>query len=148
MEFSKKLQQLPPQFFAALVGKVNAALAEGRDIINLGQGNPDQPTPTHIIDALQVAANNPQTHKYSPFRGITELRQAAADFYKPILWRKKRFGHLPKWPEIEKTIWWQNGFSSLFHGFSERVQFVFLCAQAVAEIEDLFMQGVGNFLFV
>ena len=82
MEFSKKLQQLPPQFFAALVGKVNAALAEGRDIINLGQGNPDQPTPTHIIDALQVAANNPQTHKYSPFRGITELRQAAADFYK------------------------------------------------------------------
>lgn len=82
MEFSKKLQQLPPQFFAALVGKVNAALAQGRDVINLGQGNPDQPTPDHIIDALQLAVTNPQTHKYSPFRGITELRQAAADFYK------------------------------------------------------------------
>ena len=56
MEFSKKLQQLPPQFFAALVGKVNAALAQGRDVINLGQGNPDQPTPNHIIEALQFAA--------------------------------------------------------------------------------------------
>lgn len=82
MEFSKKLQQLPPQFFAALVNKVNAALAQGRDVINLGQGNPDQPTPNHIVEALQQAAINPQTHKYSPFRGITELRQAAADFYK------------------------------------------------------------------
>ncbi|MFJ8457536.1 pyridoxal phosphate-dependent aminotransferase [Lysinibacillus xylanilyticus] len=82
MEFSKKLQQLPTQFFAALVQKVNAALAEGRDVINLGQGNPDQPTPPHIIQALQEAADNPQNHKYSPFRGIAELRQAAADFYK------------------------------------------------------------------
>lgn len=82
MEFSKKLQQLPTQFFAALVQKVNAALAEGRDVINLGQGNPDQPTPPHIIKALQEAAENPQNHKYSPFRGIAELRQAAADFYK------------------------------------------------------------------
>ncbi|MFY0517577.1 pyridoxal phosphate-dependent aminotransferase [Lysinibacillus sp. UGB7] len=82
MEFSKKLQQLPTQFFAALVHKVNSALAEGRDVINLGQGNPDQPTPPHIIEALQQAAENPQHHKYSPFRGIAELRQAAADFYK------------------------------------------------------------------
>lgn len=40
IEFSKKLQQLPQQFFAALVNKVNEALAEGRDVINLGQGNP------------------------------------------------------------------------------------------------------------
>lgn len=82
MEFSRKLQQLPEQFFAALVQKVNAAVAEGRDVINLGQGNPDQPTPQHIIEALQQAAQNPQTHKYSPFRGIEELRVAAADFYK------------------------------------------------------------------
>lgn len=82
MEFSKKLQQLPPQFFAALVNKVNAAMAEGRDVINLGQGNPDQPTPAHIVEALQMAATDPQTHKYSPFRGIAELKQAAADFYK------------------------------------------------------------------
>lgn len=82
MELSKKLQQLPPQFFASLVQKVGAAVAEGRDVINLGQGNPDQPTPPHIVKALQEAAENPITHKYSPFRGISELKEAAADFYK------------------------------------------------------------------
>ncbi len=82
MEFSTRLQQLPPQFFAKLAGNVAQAIAEGRDIINLGQGNPDQPTPQHIITALQEAATDPLTHKYSPFRGVPELRQAAADFYK------------------------------------------------------------------
>ena len=82
MELSKKLQQLPPQFFATLVQKVGAAVAEGRDVINLGQGNPDQPTPPNIVNALQQAAENPISHKYSPFRGIGELKEAAANFYK------------------------------------------------------------------
>ncbi|MET0785340.1 MAG: pyridoxal phosphate-dependent aminotransferase [Paenisporosarcina sp.] len=82
MKLSKKLQQLPPQFFASLVQKVGTAVAEGRDVINLGQGNPDQPTPPHIVKALQEAAENPLTHKYSPFRGISELKEAAASFYK------------------------------------------------------------------
>lgn len=82
MEFSKRLQNLPTQFFASLVAKTSKAIAEGRDVINLGQGNPDQPTPEHIIKALQIAAADPKTHKYSPFRGIAELRQAAVDFYK------------------------------------------------------------------
>lgn len=82
MEFSNRLKNLPTQFFATLVQKVTTAVAEGRDVINLGQGNPDQPTPEHIIKALQEAATNPQTHKYSPFRGTNELKQAAANFYK------------------------------------------------------------------
>jgi len=82
MNFSNKLQKLPTQFFAALVNKVNAAIAEGRDVINLGQGNPDRPTPVHIIKALQQSAEDPQTHKYSPFQGIQEFKEAAADFYK------------------------------------------------------------------
>lgn len=82
MEFSNRLQNLPTQFFASLVAKTSKAIAEGRDVINLGQGNPDQPTPDHIIKALQTAAADPKTHKYSPFRGIAELRQAAVTFYK------------------------------------------------------------------
>lgn len=82
MEFSNRLKKLPVQFFASLVNKVNKAVSEGRDIINLGQGNPDQPTPPHIVKALQDAAEDPKTHKYSPFRGIRELREAAAEFYK------------------------------------------------------------------
>ncbi len=82
MEFSNRLQNLPTQFFASLVAKTTKAVLEGRDVINLGQGNPDQPTPDHIVKALQTAVTDPKTHKYSPFRGISTLRQAAADFYK------------------------------------------------------------------
>ncbi|CEG21655.1 LL-diaminopimelate aminotransferase [Planococcus massiliensis] len=82
MEFSNRLQQLPQQFFSKLAAQTSLAIAEGRDVINLGQGNPDQPTPPHIIQAMQEAVADPKNHKYAPFRGIHELRQAAADFYK------------------------------------------------------------------
>ena len=50
------LQTLPKQFFASLVAKVNAKVAEGYGVINLGQGNPDQPTYDYIVDALIEAA--------------------------------------------------------------------------------------------
>ncbi|HWI48208.1 MAG TPA: pyridoxal phosphate-dependent aminotransferase [Rummeliibacillus sp.] len=82
MELSTKLQNLPKQFFAHLVKQVSEAVAEGRDVINLGQGNPDQPTPAHIIKAMQEATANPQMHKYSPFRGLPELKEAVSAFYK------------------------------------------------------------------
>ncbi|WP_077213548.1 pyridoxal phosphate-dependent aminotransferase [Bacillus dakarensis] len=82
MEYSERLKKLPEQFFASLVNKVSKAVAEGRNVINLGQGNPDQPTPKHIVKALQESAEDPGTHRYSPFRGIDELKEAAATFYK------------------------------------------------------------------
>ena len=82
MDYSDRLKKLPVQFFSTLVQKVNKAIAEGRDVINLGQGNPDQPTPPHIIKALQMAAEDPVTHKYSPFRGLQDFKDAAAQFYK------------------------------------------------------------------
>ncbi|WP_207942542.1 aminotransferase [Enterococcus sp. DIV2402] len=78
---SKILQELPPQFFAHLVQQVNQKIAEGQDVINLGQGNPDQPTPSGIIETLQQAVENPLNHKYSQFRGNQFFKQAAADFY-------------------------------------------------------------------
>ncbi|WP_203650181.1 pyridoxal phosphate-dependent aminotransferase [Secundilactobacillus yichangensis] len=81
-EESKVLQHLPKQFFANLVAKVNAKAASGADVINLGQGNPDQPTPNFIVKAMQEATANPADHKYSQFRGMPRLKQAAADFYK------------------------------------------------------------------
>lgn len=84
MDFSesKILQNLPKQFFANLVQKVNAKVASGADVINLGQGNPDQPTPSFIVDALSEAAKDPMTHKYAQFRGQPEFKKACADFYK------------------------------------------------------------------
>ncbi|WP_347552038.1 pyridoxal phosphate-dependent aminotransferase [Pseudalkalibacillus hwajinpoensis] len=81
-EPSEALKRLPEQFFAKLAGKVNHYVEAGYDIINLGQGNPDQPTPQHIIESLQKAAEKPAYHKYPPFRGQPFLKKAAADFYK------------------------------------------------------------------
>lgn len=79
---SELLGQLPTQFFASLVQKVGRVVAEGHDVINLGQGNPDQPTPEHIVHSLQKAVDNPIHHKYSPFRGNDFFKEAIAEFYK------------------------------------------------------------------
>lgn len=83
MEFteSRLLQGLPKQFFANLVAKVNAKVATGADVINLGQGNPDKPTPEYIVEATQKWVADPATHKYSRFRGLPAFKKAAADFY-------------------------------------------------------------------
>ncbi|WP_449539567.1 aminotransferase class I/II-fold pyridoxal phosphate-dependent enzyme [Ferdinandcohnia sp. Marseille-Q9671] len=80
-QHSDILQNLPKQFFASLVGKVNKVVEQGHDVINLGQGNPDQPTPSHIVEALKKAADNPKFHKYSPFRGHSFLKEAVSQFY-------------------------------------------------------------------
>lgn len=83
MEFkqSQLLNNLPKQFFANLVAKVNKKIAAGVDVINLGQGNPDKPTPDYIVKSAQQWVADPQTHKYSLFRGLPAFKQAAADFY-------------------------------------------------------------------
>jgi L-glutamine---4-(methylsulfanyl)-2-oxobutanoate aminotransferase len=79
---SEALERLPEQFFAQLAGRVERFKQEGHDVINLGQGNPDQPTPSHIVETLREAAANPNYHKYSPFQGYQFLKEAAAAFYK------------------------------------------------------------------
>lgn len=83
MEFeqSKLLVQLPTQFFATLVEKVGAQIKAGVDVINLGQGNPDQPTPEYIVKSTQKWVADPKTHKYSPFQGLPSFKRAAANFY-------------------------------------------------------------------
>lgn len=81
-EQSNLLKRLPEQFFANLVSKVQNLKNQGYDLINLGQGNPDLPTPPHIVEELKEAAGNPTYHKYSPFQGFSFLKEAAAAFYK------------------------------------------------------------------
>ncbi|WP_017471276.1 pyridoxal phosphate-dependent aminotransferase [Amphibacillus jilinensis] len=78
---STALQRLPEQFFAQLVQRAQTMIDAGHDVINLGQGNPDLPSPQRIVNALQAAAPNPLYHKYSPFRGHTFLKEAVAHFY-------------------------------------------------------------------
>ncbi|WP_067839683.1 pyridoxal phosphate-dependent aminotransferase [Amphibacillus sediminis] len=78
---STALERLPEQFFAHLVGRAQSMIEAGHDVINLGQGNPDLPTPIRIVEALQQAAANPLHHKYSPFRGHHFLKEAVATYY-------------------------------------------------------------------
>ena len=86
MRHSKKLEALPPYLFAELERKIQAKKAEGVDVISLGIGDPDTPTPGFVIDALADGARDPGTHQYPSNRGRPEFRQAVADFY------ERRFG--------------------------------------------------------
>jgi aminotransferase len=81
IEAAQAMHRLPQQFFATLTHKVREQIALGHDVINLGQGNPDQPTPPHIIEALQVASANPTYHGYPPFNGFRFLKEAIAERY-------------------------------------------------------------------
>lgn len=81
-----RIKRLPPYVFAEVNAMKARARAAGEDIIDLGMGNPDQPTPQHIVDKLCEAVQNPKTHRYSNSRGIPGLRRAHAAYY------KRRFG--------------------------------------------------------
>jgi L-glutamine---4-(methylsulfanyl)-2-oxobutanoate aminotransferase len=79
---AERVRTLPKQFFASLTETVQKVVKEGHDVINLGQGNPDQPTPPHIVEAMREAVKSPGNHKYSPFRGHETFKEAVAAFYK------------------------------------------------------------------
>ncbi len=77
-----RIKRLPPYVFAQVQALKLDARHRGEDIIDLGMGNPDQPTPPHIVDKLVEAARNPRNHRYSASRGITKLRHAITAWYK------------------------------------------------------------------
>jgi alanine-synthesizing transaminase len=82
MEKFHRISRLPPYVFN-IVNELKAkARAAGEDIIDFGMGNPDQPTPQHIVDKLIEAVQRPDTHRYSVSKGIPRLRKAICDWYK------------------------------------------------------------------
>ncbi len=81
MKPADRLSNLPRQFFAQLVSRAEALRRAGHDVINLGQGNPDQSTPPHIVRALQNAAEDAAFHRYISFTGLFELKSAVANWY-------------------------------------------------------------------
>jgi len=80
-EFAR-IKRLPPYVFNIVNELKAAARARGEDIIDFGMGNPDQPTPQHIVDKLVEAAQRGDTHRYSMSRGIPRLRKAITDWYR------------------------------------------------------------------
>ncbi|RUM95054.1 MAG: alanine transaminase [Thiothrix sp.] len=81
MEDFPRIKRLPPYVFNIVNALKAEARAKGEDIIDFGMGNPDQPTPQHIVDKLVEAAQRPDTHRYSVSRGIPRLRKAIAGWY-------------------------------------------------------------------
>ena len=77
---AERLQKLPPYLFAEIDRKKKAALAAGRDVINLGVGDPDRPTPRPIIESLQKNVEVPAYHQYALDQGAPELRRSIAEF--------------------------------------------------------------------
>src|SRR5947209_18458383 len=86
MRPSSRLDRIPPYLFAQLERKIAEKKAQGIDVISLGIGDPDTPTPQLVIDALRAAAQDPSTHQYPSNRGRPEFREAVAAFY------ERRFG--------------------------------------------------------
>jgi alanine-synthesizing transaminase len=82
MEDFSRIKRLPPYVFNIVNDLKAAARARGEDIIDFGMGNPDQPTPQHIVDKLVEAAQRKDTHRYSMSRGIPRLRKAICTWYK------------------------------------------------------------------
>lgn len=76
-----RIKRLPPYVFSEVNALKAEARAAGRDVIDLGMGNPDGPTPAHIVAKLVEAVQNPKTHGYSVSRGIAGLRRACAGYY-------------------------------------------------------------------
>jgi LL-diaminopimelate aminotransferase len=81
MRASSRLDRIPPYAFAQLEAKIAQKRREGVDVISLGIGDPDRPTPPLIVEAMQEAVSEPGTHKYPSNRGREEFRGAVRDFY-------------------------------------------------------------------
>jgi len=108
MEEFHKVRRLPPYVFEQVNRLKASARASGADIIDLGMGNPDLPTPQSIVDKLCEVVQDPRTHRYSTSRGIPGLRKAQAAYY------ERRFGvKLNPETQIVATLGSKEGFANM-----------------------------------
>jgi LL-diaminopimelate aminotransferase len=108
MEFAKRLNRLPPYLFVQVNRRIAELEAQGKDIVDFGIGDPDLPTPAHIIERMCQAAHDPANHRYPETGGLPELREAIAGWYKqrfgvtlnpatevlPLIGSKEGIGHI------------------------------------------------------
>ncbi len=109
IEKSERLKKLPPYLFVEIDKAKKAAREAGRDIIDLGVGDPDRPTPRFIVDAMRRAVGDPKTHRYALDQGMPELKEAIAKWYQrrfdveleadteilPLIGSKEGIAHVP-----------------------------------------------------
>jgi alanine-synthesizing transaminase len=108
-----RIKRLPPYVFAEVNAKKARDRAAGKDIVDLGMGNPDSPTPPHIVEKLKETVMNPRAHGYSMSRGIPGLRRAKAQYY------QRRFGvELDPEKEVVVTIGSKEGLANLLQAIT------------------------------
>jgi LL-diaminopimelate aminotransferase len=109
MHLAERVQKLPPYLFAGISKMIETKRAEGIDVISLGIGDPDLPTPEHILESLKEATMDPANHRYPESEGLPELREAIAGWYQTrhgvtldpesevvvLIGSKEGIGHLP-----------------------------------------------------
>jgi alanine-synthesizing transaminase len=103
-----RIKRLPPYVFNTMTQLKMEARARGEDIIDFGMGNPDQPTPPHIVDKLIEVVQRPDTHRYSMSKGIPRLRRAMASWY-----QRHYDVHLDSETQILATIGSKEGLAHL-----------------------------------
>lgn len=109
VEMATRIKNLPPYLFASIDKMKQKALQKGVDLIDLSIGDPDIPTPQHIVNAMQKAVENPEHHRYPSYEGMLSFRQAVAEWYKKrfnvkldpkdevlsLIGSKEGIGHIP-----------------------------------------------------
>lgn len=86
MDVAQRIKNLPPYLFAEIEKKIARAKEEGKDIIDLGIGDPDLPTPDFLVERMCREVRNPENHRYPSYRGLYAFREAVASWY------RRRFG--------------------------------------------------------
>lgn len=109
IQYSERIRTLPPYLFAAIDQMKREALSKGADLIDLSIGDPDIPTPSHIVEAMKKAVEKPEHHRYPSYEGMLSFREAVSDWYKKrfnveldpekevlsLIGSKEGIGHIP-----------------------------------------------------
>ena len=109
IELASRVKNLPPYLFATIDKMKKEAIARGVDLIDMSIGDPDLPTPSHIVDAMKIATEKPEHHRYPSYEGMPSFREAVAGWYKSrfnvtidpgtealsLIGSKEGIGHIP-----------------------------------------------------
>ncbi len=143
IEKAKRIEQIPPYLFAEIDKKKEEMRKKGIDLIDLGIGDPDLPTPKLIIDRLKTAAENPKNHHYPAYEGMIEFRTAVARWY------ERRFGvHLDPRTEVLSLIGSKEGIAHIPLAFVNPGDYVLVPTPGypVYRVSTLFAGGTPHFL--
>jgi len=142
IEKAKRIEQIPPYLFAEIDKKKEEMRKKGIDLIDLGIGDPDLPTPKLIIDRLKTAAENPKNHHYPAYEGMIEFRTAVARWY------ERRFGvHLDPRTEVLSLIGSKEGIAHIPLAFVNPGDYVLVPTPGypVYRVSTLFAGGTPHF---